>query len=345
MVIENGRCKRGHPARRSGATLVESVAVAAALVVLVTCLVPAAAQAGRDSKASRCLSHLRQIGLANTVYASEDLGDSALPVHEQQFQQDRLNPRWPTLHEWGGKSGKGRPGAVPAPDGSPDVVTSRYGTLAGFGPATRPLNPILFAQTFADYSDPSQTAGQLADTELDLGTVRCPTDSGYTGVNCHTWRDEGMTSYDHYGTSYAANLLMMSYVGGGPIWSNSPFLHRLSDIVSPATTLLYQENAGQWAWRAAEQPISCRESIGPGPVGGWHGKDWTFNTAFVDGHADSIFMRGFRRARVLPNDNDQEYLRCLIIRGERWQKDTLPLEPVITGFWWDGSSSEGCRLE
>ena len=134
--------------------------------------------------------------------------------------------------------------------------------------------------------------------------------------------------------------------GGGTMRSNSPYLHRISEILNPARTLAYQENNGRYAWAAAPDPCDFLDGI-PGNVRGWHGQDWSFNAAFVDGHADTVYMRGYRTELVFPRDwSLQNSYRCIIIRGDSWQIDTLPAPPVGTLLWWSGGggrpSWEGC---
>ena len=73
------------------------------------------------------------------------------------------------------------------------------------------------------------------------------------------------------------------------------------------------------------------EGIDPGPtkaIRGWHGKDWQYNRAFVDGHAEmqKILIEGtedsqgyyehYRTEIVFPDDMDkQERSVCIIVRG------------------------------
>ncbi|MCH7994383.1 MAG: hypothetical protein IIB57_08060 [Planctomycetes bacterium] len=327
--------------QRPGFTLTEAIVVVGVVSVLGVCVVSAASVARGNSKNSTCLNNLSRIGYANLVYAAQDPSDPALPVHPAQFTQDANDPTWIGAYEWGGKSGVGEAGFVEGPGGDDAFLTSRYGTKAGYGPATRPLNEILYGGGFEDHLNPVfDPAGAIDDAQLDLGFNRCPTDNGYTGIHKPAFRDERRTSYDHFGTSYSASLFMTSLVGGGPVWSNSPYLHRLSDIISPATTLAYMENNGRFAWAVDPPPHACTNLLGeggiPGTVRGWHGKDWTFNAAFVDGHAATIHMRGFSIPRVLQDLNDQEFSTCIIIRGEKWQLDTLPLPKTPLFFSWGG---------
>jgi len=307
-------------------------------------LVPAAAQLRVSSKETTCLGNLMRIGYANAVYAGDNLSDPALPIHALQFAQ--CGPNYPGLcnnpsfigaYEWGGKSGVGMPGWVEYPG----VLGSKYGTAAGFGPSTRPLNAILYKAAFTD----ARADGRLSrvqaqiDTELVLSTNRCPADTGYAGIHFPNFRDLGLSSYDHFGTSYTANMFMIANQGGGEMRSNSPYLHRFSEIRAPGRTLAYYENNGRFAWSAAPMPPDC-SWIGPGISGtvrGWHGKDWTFNAAFMDGHVERIVRRGFQNELVMEDPEAQAAFRCIIVRGQGWQKDTLPLISVATGLAWGGA--------
>ena len=261
---------------------------------------------------------------------------------------------------------------MPGPGGDRAFLTSRFGTKAGFGPSTRPMNDILYAGGFPDYSPDGphgyNDEGATDYTTLDLGLFKCPADNGPPrGAHCPNWiANTERSSYDHFGNSYAANQFFTSLVGGGPIWSNSPYLRPTSRVPSPSRTLYYEENIGRFAWASKREKKDCADLLGsqgidPGPtkvIRGWHGKDWTFNRAFVDGHAatQKILLEGtedsdgyfthYRTELIWPEDPDrQARTLCIIVRGPGWQKDTLPAEHIETGLQWDGSgrvSNGGC---
>jgi len=248
------------PAERA-ITLIETVIASGVVIVLVLCVASTTGNVRERSKNSVCLNNLSRIGYANLIYAANDPTDPALPVHGAYLLQDPGNPSCLGEYEWGGKSGVGQQGFVEGAVGENDILTSRYGTKAGFGPATRPLNDILYGGGLDDHLIPEfDPEGAAADTQLDLFLNRCPSDNGYTGIHRPAFRDERRTSFDHYGTSYAASLFRTSWVGGGPIFSNSPYLHRLSDVVAPATTIAYMENNGRFAWDASPHRRRARQS-------------------------------------------------------------------------------------
>ncbi|MBU0717961.1 MAG: prepilin-type N-terminal cleavage/methylation domain-containing protein, partial [Planctomycetes bacterium] len=341
-----------------GFSLVELLVIVVIFGLLACLAQPSLEAARQQSMHSTCLGRLAAIGEATAVYSAEDPNGMALPVHPLWWSSDSSIIG---AYEWGGKSGIGAPGWVEGPGGDFAYLTSKFGTLAGFGPATRPLNAILYPHGFKDSATPLfDRIGATNDTKIHLDAYRCPADNGPPlAAHCPDWvANPQRSSFDHFGTSYNANLFMTSYAGGGPVNSNSPYLRPVSRVPAPARTLAYDENIGRWAWACKRENWACTQAVGlegidPGPtkaVRGWHGKNWTFNRAFVDAHAESqkVFIEGtsdaegysehYRNELVFPDDpNTQARSVCIIIRGEGWQMDTLPDPQIRTGLLWDGS--------
>jgi hypothetical protein len=334
---------------------------------------PSLLAAREKSKLSVCLERLREIGQATTAYTAADASGFALPMHHLQLQHDPPNTTYIGAYEWGGKSGIGRNDWVPEYSGSPHG--SKYGTAAGFGPATRPLNSFLYPHGFRDNGSVRDgnfnRLAALTDLQLQLDKFRCPADDGPPGgAHCPDWLNNPQrTSYDHFGTSYAANIFMIASGGGGILRSNSPYLRPATRVPNPARVINYEENIGRWAWAAKREGDECRwigYGVDPGPNGalrGWHGKDWVYNRVFVDAHAERqkiYFERtedpnGFAlhyQTEQLPEyphypDCDVcpplqldcpssgpgsfEQYRCIIVRGPGWQKDTMPAPLICTG--------------
>lgn len=365
-------------------TLIELLVVIAIIALLIAILLPSLEAARRQSKQSACLAHIKNIATSSRVYEADDPQGWGVPVHPLQYkqcpgqeEQSCPNPIYIGAYEWGGKSGIGRDSFL---SGSPgDPLNSKYGTHAGFGPGSRPMNAILYPGGFKDNLQPTfDRLGALADTRLELDLFQCPSDDGPPrSGHCADWvahRDQ--SSYDHFGNSYAANVFMIWAPGGtlgdafetNEMGSNSPYMRPVSRVPTPARTLYYEENIGRWAWACRRERcdgtlngLSLAPGVDPGPtktIRGWHGKDWTFNRAFVDAHAEmqKIWIEGtqdadgyafhYRVETVFGNDLPRQTASaCVIIRGDGWQKDTLPAEYIPTGLLRPGggrASYEDC---
>ncbi len=79
--------------------------------------------------------------------------------------------------EFGGRSGQGEP------LGGNNPADSTWGTKNGRGPATRPLNDVLFKGGFTDHTFNRGPGNQnwIKDYQMDVGIYQCPLDTGYTG--------------------------------------------------------------------------------------------------------------------------------------------------------------------
>ncbi len=346
-------------------TLIELLVVIAIIALLIAILLPSLESARRQAKQSTCLSHIKNIGTSSRVCEADDPQGWGIPVHPGQYSQPFSDPTFVGAYEWGGKSGIGWDTWL----GAADPLNSKYGTRAGFGPSSRPMNDILYKGGFKDYMNPEQNrVGMRLDTTLELDLFKCPGDDGPPrGAHCKDWLEHSeRSSYDHFGNSYAANVFMVGSGGGGAIFSNSPYLRPITRVPTPSRTLYYEENIGRWAWSCRRELPECDHvgvGVDPGPtkvLRGWHGRDWTFNRAFVDAHAEQqrIYIAetedrdGYAhhyRAEVLESDppwpgatgTPRGHYRCITVRGPGWQKDTFPDAVIPTGLEWDGGGGSG----
>ncbi len=323
---------------RRGVSILEVVASGAAVAVLSVLVLPALHEARRESKELRCLANLGRIAEASMVHASQHPSDFATPQHELAGTDNVSLGEY----EWGGKSGAGQPTA------GTDPTSSIWGTAEGRGPATRPLNRIIYGDVFPDHRDDPGAFGAnwLDDAQLELDVFRCPADYGYSGHHYVAWRDSGLTSYDHYGNSYTANAMWIGVPGAAcRLESNGPFLRPLSRVPVPAMTLLYYENSGRFGYRANYGIDGCDSLSGAlgadveTDVRGWHGQMWTFQAAFVDGHVGTVRMQGHDHPQPVleryPDCFDNVDIcdaiwHCVVTRGPGWHLDTLPAPPVPT---------------
>src|SRR3990170_2034818 len=358
-LSRNGR----RSSTRVGFTLIELLVVIAIIALLIAILLPSLEAARRQAKQNTCLSRIKNIGTSSRVYEADDPQGWGIPVHPGQYTQPANEPTFVGAYEWGGKSGIGWDDWA----GPKNPLNSKYGTKAGFGPATRPMNAILYKGGFKDNNSPYNRVGATQDTQLELDLFQCPGDDGPPRAgHCPDWvANSERSSYDHFGTSYAANVYMNSTGGGGEMRSNSPYLRPITRVPTPARTLYYEENIGRWAWSCRRELTTCNIVVGlgvdPGPtksVRGWHGCEWTYNRAFVDSHAEQqkILIEGtedregyalhYRNEELESypkwlgcsdgEDGEGDFVRyrCIIVRGPGWQKDTMPAELICTGLRW-----------
>lgn len=323
--------------QRRAMTLLELATTVASISSLVLILLPGLAEARRQGKEIHCLANLGRIADASAAYANADRREFAVPVHPLSIS----GPGSRGEYEWGGKSGTGEPLA------GTDALSSRWGTIEGLGPATRPLNRILYGDRFPDHQFDSGPFGGnwLDDTKLDLDVYRCPADYGYSGHHYLSWRDSKLSSYDHYGNSYSASTAWIGVPGAScRLASNSSFMKPVSRIPVTARTVMYMENCGRFGYRANYGLDGCGSLFGQfgadveTNVRGWHGQMWMIQVAFVDGHVGRVRMEGHRKpapdfGRYPPyggSPTSYNFWSCVIFRGPGWQLDTLPSPPVQT---------------
>ncbi|MCP4591785.1 MAG: hypothetical protein GY842_13680, partial [bacterium] len=340
-------------------TLIETVVAGTLLVGVLALLAPSLRAARNADNLAGCLANLRTIGQASLTYAAEDPDELMIPVPNIE-----VLPAASGDLEWGGRSGTGQR-HKPS-----DPASSIFGTGSYRGPAHRPLNPYLYKREFVDYNpadglpDPGPgNINYINDTQLDLSIYRCPGDTGYAGggfmyaSTANTSRNEavfayeGLTAYDHYGTSYSASVFwIVGGLSGQQVRSRSTYLMPLSRIPAPAHTIAYQEACsrflwlwGSWADTQCYYSGRCNGSFNTVP--GWHGMDFRFNVTFADGHSATVKMQGC--TRPTPNLGEMNYPlneyssiltlyewnECMTIRGPEWRLDTLPAAPVLTPFW------------
>jgi hypothetical protein len=318
---------------------VELLVVVGIIGVLTAVLMPSLKRAREQAKGVACVANLRGIAVGGATYAAEDRSEFAAPVHGGFGSE----PGALGVYEWGGKSGRGEPGAAG------DDLTSKWGTLAGRGPSTRAMNLVMYKSAPTDFrlNPGAGDENLLADTRLALNHFRCPSDRGYRGHHYSAWSESGMSSYDHYGTSYAASALWVGMpLARCQLASVSTFLRPMSRTPNPGNSLLFMENVGRFAYRRNFGGDGCGLAT-PSPMSddadlvnvGWHGAAWSFRAAFMDGHAGMIQMEGHDQPQPALGDYPlgpygavmaYDDWRCATIRGDGWQMDAFPAPPIVT---------------
>lgn len=314
---------------RRGVTLVETFTCTVAIAVLSGVMLLALGRGCGSSRKATCLSNLHQIARASARYSAEDPGRNTIPVHPAFTGTSEVVVG---DYQFGGKSGN-----------VDDPAFDLYSAKAGFGALTRPLNRYLyeleerFPPECRHAAEPSPECAKI-DMDLDMALFRCPSDQGSTGNHLSHWRATGRSSFDYFGTSYVANASVSCNDDDGRMYSVTPFLRPVGDVPNPARTIQYMENCGRFAWTWGYGPWELGTDF---IVRGWHGVDWKFNMAFVDGHVATIEMKGSGKTGVVNSVDDVEYIGGLpggmdewwriVTRGKDWQFDCLPAQQIDTG--------------
>ena len=300
------------------------------------------------------VANVRGLAQAGLTYAADDPNENMIPIGEKDAGSSTARF---AAYAFGGKGGRGYLGQT-------NYNNSEWGGNQRMNAAKRPLNGVIYKGGLPGAATVSGGGGWggaqqdwSRDANLDLGLYHCPADKKFPGFHFAGWRDSKLSSYDYFGTSYAANTMFV-YDPAAPafLFTNAIYNRPLSRVPTPANTVAYWENSARFASKADDESMEdqveedCvdRKTEAQGYIArGWHGEPWHFNVAMGDGHASWVKIRGFARATGIPTlldcGNENARCICVIIRGNGWQLDTLPAPFVKTAK--TGSSSGGGRSD
>ncbi|MCB9850933.1 MAG: prepilin-type N-terminal cleavage/methylation domain-containing protein [Phycisphaerales bacterium] len=348
MIMVNRHFRSACGPRVPAFTLVELLVVVSIIALLVAVLLPSLRKAREGAKRVACNANMRSLAQAALTYAGEDPQENIVPIGLGDATRPELIYSY---YGFGGKSGKGR-------NDLPTVENLRQSEWSGryqMDAAMRPLNAIFYPGGLSTPGAPRFVADWTKDYDLELDVYRCPGDKRFPGFHYAGWKAVDGSSYDYFGTSYAANPSYVGIPGRAEVQTNSMYARPLSRVPNPTNTVLFWENAARFAFYAPNtqeyDQSGCYWDSGLHKTAreedfiahGFHGQDWHFNVSFGDGHSTWIKIKGHghdysleQKLPKLVSPMCNPYImggsscECIVVRGLGWQADTLPAAPLVT---------------
>jgi prepilin-type N-terminal cleavage/methylation domain-containing protein len=250
--------------RHAAFTLIELLVVIAIISLLISIMLPSVSRARERSRATVCLSNMRQIGVLMQAYTLVDATDQPIPIHLMMVRPTGSIWLWMTANDftWGGSDGQ----CIFVRDAGRDIWLSggEHGYIPpgldypGYDMARRPLNKYVLnsAPTESDRND--------------MPIFECPSDGGFGAASDDVPPSAlSRTCYNVFGNSYRANLYAFKDDTGA--FSLGPWGHRSTTLPNPAEVVLF-----------AEPPFYRMASSGGVD---WHNRAGVANVFFADGGA------------------------------------------------------------
>jgi prepilin-type processing-associated H-X9-DG protein len=331
--------------RNRALTIVEVCVGVVALATLIGASASGLRAARQDNALAMCQANLGRIQTAALIYSSEDPRELLIPMGIGDSLTSEI---YTSPYSFGGRSGLGLSADF-------EIQSSPFAgwILYRMGARDRPLNGILFKNPFPGPMLVTGRGGQSedwsGDARWDVGVYNCPADSGFPGMHHYGWRQSDRTSYEYYGTSYAAATLFVGVGSGSPLASFSVYGHAASTTPDPSRTIAYQENAARYAIFANNHDLDQQGICWPYPVGnmtahGWHDQDFRFNVAFADGSVRFEEIRGYGTQPSLTCAPSYRFCTCVAVRTSAWKLDLNPAPPVVTTKIRSGSSQSSIAI-
>jgi prepilin-type processing-associated H-X9-DG protein len=260
---------------------VELLVVIGIIAVLISLLLPALSAARRQATLARCLSNLRQIGIAVTSYANDNHGDIVPTITWAGTSGSPLDDCWAiTLVNWGYLPNPHPPadGSTPAPQSvlvCPAIADILYNIYLNPNPTGATGNP-------AAYDGFDRRQSKFTNTSIIV-------DVGY-GINGNTYRNAANAGGDPaFLYSPASSVTNVGNIFGG---TQAP-IRRVTDIIHASNMVMFFDGT-EWNPQlapSASAPLYNGSAGCSRITGGRHGK-FDINNFYTTGQVNILFLDG-----------------------------------------------------